>query len=170
MLATTITSAEAAALWQRLRQGFINLAATIEEIIETRAWEPMGYESFTEAWHAQMGEVTLAVEVRPHVVYQMLTEGYDYDAIAEKVKGIGRDRAESLDRQRRNGVPASDASMSVVREHLRNRPSAAAFVHVEVGPIALRRYKQIAEKFDTTVEDIATEAIAQRFKELDDCE
>lgn len=161
-----LTSAQAAELWGKLRQHFINAAAVIEEIIERRAWEPMGYESFSEAWHAQMGEVTLAAEVRPHVVYQMLTEGYDYDAIAEKVKGIGRDRAESLDRQRRNGVPAKDASMSVVREHLRKRPSTAGFIHVEVGPIALRRYREIAEKRETTVEQIAAEAIARRFEEL----
>jgi len=161
-----LSQKQATLLWSKLRQHFINAATVIEEIIERRAWEPLGYESFTEAWHSQMEGVTLAVEVRPHVVYQMLTEGYDYDAIAEKVKGIGRDRAESLDRQRRNGVPARDASMSVVREHLRKQPSAAAYVHVPVGPIALRRYREIAEKREMTVEQIAAEAIAARFEEL----
>lgn len=161
-----LTAKQAQQLWGKLRQHFINAATVIEEIIEKRAWEPMGYDSFTEAWHAQMGDVTLAVEVRPHVVYQMLTEGYDYDAIAEKVKGIGRDRAESLDRQRRNGVPAKDASLSVVREHLRKRPSTAGYVHVEVGPIALRRYRQVAERLGMSVEQIAADAIAARFEEL----
>lgn len=164
----SLTTSQALALWKQLSQHFVNAAKVIEEIIENRAWEPLGYSTFAEAWHAQMGEVTLAVEVRPHVVYQMLTEGYDYDAIAESVKGVGRDRAESLDRQRRNGVPPCDASMSVVRKHLRKRPSTAEYVHINVGPIALRRYKQVAEKFDTTVEQIASEAIAQRFKELGD--
>lgn len=161
-----LSQKQATLLWSKLRQHFINAATVIEEIIERRAWEPLGYESFTEAWHSQMEGVTLAVEVRPHVVYQMLTEGYDYDAIAAAVKGVGRDRVESLDRQRRNGVPARDASMHVVREHLRKQPSAAAYVHVPVGPIALRRYREIAEKHDTTVEQIAAEAIAARFEEL----
>lgn len=164
-----LSAKQATELWSRLRQHFINAATVIEEIIERRAWEPLGYESFTEAWHSQMEGVTLAVEVRPHVVYQMLTEGYDYDAIASAVKGIGRDRAESLDRQRRNGVPACDASMSgksVVRRHLRKRPSVAGTIHIQVGPIALRRYQQIAEAREMTVEQIAAEAIAARFKEL----
>lgn len=164
--AIELTQHQAVALWQSLRSHFINAAKVIEEIIERRAWEPMGYESFTEAWTAQLGDVTLAVEVRPHIVYQMLTEGYDYDAVAAAVKGVGRDRAESLDRQRRNGVPAKDASMSVVREHLRKQPSAAAYIHVPVGPIALRRYREIAEKREMTVEQIAAEAIAARFEEL----
>lgn len=161
-----LTAKEATALWGKLRQHFINAGRVIEEIIERRAWEPMGYESFTEAWHAQMGDVTMAVEVRPHVVYQMLTEGYDYDAIAEKVKGVGRDRAESLDRQRHNGVPAKDASMHVVKRHQRRNPSVAGTIHVQVGPIALKRYQKIAEKHGTTVEAIATQAIAERFEVL----
>lgn len=154
------------ALWQSLRGHFVNAARVIEEIIEGRAWEPMGYESFTEAWHAQMADVTLAVEVRPHIVYQMLTEGYDYDAVAANVKGVGRDRAESLDRQRRNGVPACDASMSTVRRHLRRKPGVAATLHIEVGPIALRRYQKIAERIGETVEAIAAEAINARFEAL----
>lgn len=161
-----MTRTQAVDLWVSLRHHFVNAAAVIEQIIETRAWEPLGYDSFTEAWNAQMGEITLAVEVRPHVVYQMLTEGYDYDAIAEKVKDVGRDRAESLDRQRRNGVPAKDATMTVVARHLRKRPSVAGVIHIPVGPIALRRYQRIAEKQSTTVEAIAAKAIADRFGEL----
>lgn len=161
-----MTRAQAVELWGKLRTHFIDAAKVMEDIIQSRAWEPLGYDSFATAWNAQMGDVTLAVEVRPHVVYQMLTEGYDYDAIAERVKGIGRDRAESLDRQRRNGVPARDASMTVVRRHRRKLPSAAGTIHVQVGPIALKRYQQIAEKRETTVEAIAAEAIAVKFGEL----
>lgn len=161
-----LTRKQALALWGKLRQHFIDAASVMEDIIEQRAWEPLGYESFAEAYTAQMEGVTLSVEVRPHVVYQMLTEGYDYDAIAEKVKGIGRDRAESLDRQRRNGVPAKDASLSVVRRHLRKKPTAPSTIHIEVGTIAMRRYQKIAEKREMTVEQIAAEAIEARFQEL----
>ena len=155
-------------MWSKLRQHFVNAATVIEEIIERRAWEPLGYESFTEAWHSQMEGVTLAVEVRPHVVYQMLTEGYDYEAVATVVPGVGRDRVESLDLQRRRGVPARDASMSVVRKHLRKKPTGAAWIHVDVGTIALKRYQKLAASRGTTVEQIAAEAIAARFAELSD--
>lgn len=161
-----LTQQQAVALWQSLRNHFVNAEKAIAEIIERRAWEPMGYSSFAEAWTAQLADVTLAVEVRPHVVYQMLTEGYDYDAVAANVKGVGRDRAESLDRQRRNGVPACDASMSTVRRHLRRKPGVAATLHIEVGPIALRRYQKIAERIGETVEAIAAEAINARFEAL----
>lgn len=157
---------QAIALWQKLRHHFADAARVVEEIIETRAWEAMGYESFAEAWSAQMGEVTLAAEVRPLVVYQMLTEGHDYDLIAASVKGVGRSRVDGLDRQRRNGVPARDASLFVVRRHVRKRPSAASIIHVDVGTVALRRYRKIAESVGVSVEQIAAEAIRERFEML----
>ena len=164
--ALELSQKQATALWSKLRQHFVNAATVIEEIIERRAWEPLGYESFTEAWHSQMEGVTLAIEVRPHVVYQMVTEGYDYDAIAAAVKGVGRDRVESLARQRRNGVPARDASMTTVRQHRRKHPSVAGTLHIPVGPLALKRYQQIAEAREMTVEQIAADAIEARFREL----
>ena len=159
---------DALALWQKLRQHFVDAIKVLEEIIETQAWEPLGYASFAEAWHAQMKDVTMAVEIRAHVVYQMLTEGYDYDQIASAVKGVGRDRVTSLDRQRRNGVPAKDATMTVVREHRRKNPTPPATLHLPVGPIALKRFQRIAEKVGKPVEVIAMEAVKARFKELDD--
>ena len=45
-------------------------------------------------------------------------------------------------------------------------PGAAATIHVPVGPIALRRYQEIAERRETTVEQVAADAIAARFEEL----
>jgi len=164
--ATKLSAKRALSLWHSLRSHFVNAGRVIEEIIETQAWTPLGYESFAEAWAAQLEGVTLAMEVRPHVVYQLLAEGYDYEQVARAVKGVGRDRAESLDRQRRNGVPASDASMTVVREHLRKPPAPPAFIHIEVGSIAYRRYQKIAEKHGNTVESIAAEAVKSRFREL----
>lgn len=162
----TLSERQALSLWKSLRTHFVNAAKVIEAIIEQQAWIPLGYESFAEAWNAQMSDVTLATEVRPHVVYQMLAEGYDYDAVARSVKGVGHDRAESLDRQRRNGVPARDASMTVVREHLRKPPAPPSMLHIEIGTIAYKRYQKIADRLGTTVESIAAEAIKTKFKEL----
>jgi len=56
--------------------------------------------------------------------------------------------------------------MTIVRRHLRKKPTAASTIHVEVGTIAMRRYQKIAERLGTTVEAIATEAITERFEVL----
>ena len=102
-------------LWEALRSGFLGTEKTIVEIIKARAWEPLGYETFTDAWVKEVADISIANELLPHVVYQMFAEGLTVDEVAETVKGIGADRAESLDRQRRHGIPAHAASMYEVR-------------------------------------------------------
>lgn len=163
-----ISSRQAQQLWGKLQQHFINAERILEEIIEKRAWEPMGYESFSEAWTAQMADITIATEIRPHVVYQMLTEGASADEIAGAVKGVGPERVESLSRQKRNGVPPGDASLTVVREHLRKPPSAPDTLHIRIGVMRYKRYKRIAERWDKTIEEIAHEAIEAHFRDLSD--
>lgn len=99
---------EAAALWQ-LWQG-LNPAWLVETIIDERAWEPLGYASFSAAWKAQMADVTLAPESYAHVVDQMLAEGAGVDDIAAWVKGADRDRVGSLLRERTGGLAAGPPS------------------------------------------------------------
>lgn len=173
LLKNDITQRQATKLWEQLRSHFVNAQKVIEEIIETQAWEPMGYASFSEAWTAQMSDITIATEIRPYVVYQMITEGASDEQVAAHVKGVGRDRAAALRRQRGNGVPAAHASLhvraedqSVVREHLRAKPSAPDTVHLKLGTVKLRRYQKIAKKRGMSVEDIALQAIEARFSEL----
>ncbi|WP_156442347.1 hypothetical protein [Mycobacterium sp. IS-1556] len=97
---------DAERLWQAL-----NPLPVIAEVIERRAWEPLGFETFTDAWRAQgLADVTLPVETRPYVVYQMLGERVPTDEIALLVKGVGPQTVESLKRQKSNGVPPSAAS------------------------------------------------------------
>lgn len=172
-----ISAREAQKLWGLLRQHFINFERTLEEIVDKRAWEPMGYASFPEAWTAQMGDITLAAELRPHVVYAYFDAGASIGDVAAGVKGIGRDRAEALNRQRDSGVPASDASLrgkwhnkqddtTVVREHERKKPSEAGTLHIALSPLKYKRYQKIAKKLGMTVEDIARDAIDAKFGEL----
>lgn len=172
-----ISMKQAQKLWALLRQHFVNFERTLEEIVETRAWEPMGFASFSEAWHHHMRDVTLAAEFRPHVVYAMLAEGASVDDVAAGVKGIRRDRAESLKRQRESGVPANLASMStkwhnkqddetVVSEHVRKKPAQASTVHIDLTAMKYKRYQRIAKKVGASLEDICREAIDEKFKAL----
>jgi len=153
-------------LWEALRSGFLGTEKTIVEIIKARAWEPLGYETFTDAWVKEVADISIANELLPHVVYQMFAEGLTVDEVAETVKGIGADRAESLDRQRRHGIPAHAASMYEVRRHMRRRPRPADTIHVVVGPAVLQDCHRIATQVGRSVEDIAKEAIMARFAEL----
>lgn len=173
LLQNDITQRQATKLWEQLRSHFVNAQKVIEEIIETQAWEPMGYASFAEAWAAQMFDITIASEIRPYVVYQMITEGASDEQVAAHVKGMGRDRAAALRRQRGNGVPARLASMStrdpessVVREHLRKKRGPAEELHIHAGVVMLRRWNRDADKLGISLHDIAVQAINEKLRAL----
>ena len=150
-------------MWGSLRDHFANAADAIMAIIEARAWEPLGYSSFSQAWNAEMRDVTLAQEIRAHVVYQLLEESVPVRDVADMVGGVGPTLAESFARQKNNGVPAGCA---VVSEHLRRRPKQAGTLHVRVGATMLHEYRRIAALQGDTVEEIAREAIRERFAQL----
>jgi len=158
-----LTKQQASTMWDALRDHFTNAAEAIRKIIEARAWEPLGYVSFAEAWNTEMREVKLAKEIQAHVVYQLLEERVPLQDIADMVGGVGPAIAESLARQRNNGVPADCA---VVSEHLRRRARPAGTLHIQIGATMLYEYRRIAALNGDSVEEIAREAIRERFAQI----
>ena len=154
---------QAEAMWGALRDHFANAANSIKEIIAARAWEPLGYASFAEAWKHEMYGVTLAMEVRPHIVYQLLEESVPLQDVADMVGGVGSALAESFARQRSNGVPADCA---VVSEHLRKKAGPPGVIKIRVGATLLYEYKRIAALQGETVEEIVMEAAREKFAAL----
>lgn len=176
-----ISAKQAEKLWSLLRQHFQNFERTLEEIIAKRAWEPMGYASFAEAWTAQMSDVTLAPEFRPHVVYQMFADGCSDDEVAAGVKGVGPSRAAGWRREREHGVSAGAASRNPrpaprapgvdpdktrVRAHDRKKAGAPDTIHLTFSPLRLKRFERIAKRHGLSVTDIASSAVQARFDEL----
>lgn len=155
-----LSVAEAKQMWAELRDGFINQERKIAEIIVNRAWEPVGHETFVSAWNEEMLTVNLAAEVRPHVVYQMISEGLSDEEICTLVKGVGTSRVSSFRQEMENGVPAG---VSIVRRHPRNKPIPPSYLRLQVGAANLKAWRR---KFGPDVEDFALEAVIQRFEEL----
>jgi hypothetical protein len=151
-------------LWERLGKDLFSVQTTIIEIIESRAWEPLGYATFAEAWRDRMSDLTIAPEIRPHVVYQMFAEGAGADTVADAVKGIGPEAAKELKRQRDIGVPASEAT-HVVREHRRRAP-ARHFVTFELSGDDAAAWQAKARRAGKSVNSIAAEATAAAFRAL----
>ena len=49
-----MNESEALNLWDELKRGFVNAERVLVRIINERAWEPLGYSSFNEAWTDRM--------------------------------------------------------------------------------------------------------------------
>ena len=155
-----ISKKQATAMWDNLRDSFLNATTEIKRIIAAQAWEPLGYKSFAQAWREEMIDIPLAGEIRVHVVYQLLEESVPLQDIADMVGGFGPTIVESLARQKANGVPSDCA---VVSEHIRRKPRPADTVHIKVGTTLLYEYRRVAHELGESVEDIFFEAGREKF-------
>ncbi|MFY2788497.1 hypothetical protein [Rhodococcus sp. MALMAid1271] len=164
-----LTEVQASKLWSDLRGHFVNAEKKIIEIIELKAWEPLGFESFAEAWASKMAGVRLATdEVRAHVVYAMFDGGMSDTEINDQLgvgSGVTDRQVKMLRRQKSNGVPPSCATTRV-RSHLRKSPSTPRTIHVQFGSDEYLQFRDLAKSAGRDVEDIAAEAIRGAFEAL----
>jgi len=165
---TVTTTSQAEALWDSLRDAFANTEKVIVTIIETRAWEPLGFDTFAQAWMARMSGIRLATEMmRAHVAYALFASGLS-DAEAQKAVGfsIGTEAIRRLREQSEMGVPPSLATTRV-RSHERSKPSAPETLHVRLTPDELSMFRELAEVRGLDVQAEAAKAVRAHFRSLD---
>lgn len=107
-----MTKKAANELFDSLHEQIVDIEKTIIRIIETRAWEVLGYESFADAWKDRLSSIPLATKVmKAHVVYALLdTQTPEEIGGPGGASGVSIDAARSLKRQKSAGVPANLAS------------------------------------------------------------
>ncbi|MFD6517618.1 hypothetical protein [Rhodococcus sp. NPDC060176] len=174
-MAVSVKQAEQ--MWSDLHGLFVNAEAKIVEIIEAKAWEPLGYDSFAEAWQARMTGVRLSSEeLRAHVVYAMFDEGLSESDVNEALgvgSGIGPASVKTLKQQRGSGVPPNLATprsrrpdVTTVREHDRKKPGPPQTIHVQFPADEYEKFKETAARLGRTVDQIAHDAIKEAFEGL----
>lgn len=164
-------AAEAAEkLWAKLQFGLWTAEEALIEIINTRAWEALGYESFAKAWVDKMSNVRLATELRAHVVYALFDSGLAPAEVAESVKGITPDAAQDYKRQKDNGIPSTHAKPTTVREHERELPAPPQIIKISIDAALYAEWAKIARRLEMTVSELAAPAaipaITRAFKKL----
>lgn len=135
---------EAEALWLKLATGFIMCEEAITSIIENKAWLPLGYATFAEAWRDRMSEIRLAVELNGHVVFALFDDGLTDMEIATIVKGIGVQNAANLRSQKSSGVLAGQAIPTRGARPKKYPPSRDFALHLEFTPDEIAEWKAIA--------------------------
>ena len=158
MSAALQTSEWAEQLWRDLRSGLLDVQKTIATIIAEKAWEPLGYASFTEAWSSRLADITIAPELRAHVVYEMFREGSTPDGVAAAMKGIGRESAEAFQREMENGVPAE---LATGRKPPKTEPLPYVTVFVPVPRETHRAWQRVAKRNKVTLAEVALAALEE---------
>ena len=152
------TSDWAEQLWRDLRTGLLDIQNTIATIIAEKAWEPLGYASFTEAWSARLADITIAPELRAHVVFEMFREGSTPEDVAAAMKGVGRESADAFKREMDNGVPADLASG---RKPPKTEPLPYVTVFVPVPRETHRAWQRVAKRNKVSLAEVALAALEE---------
>lgn len=105
----SISKHEAQALWNRLRAGLLGVERDIKKIVETRAWEPLGYVSFVEAWDAELRGVEFTGAIQATVVLSLYDSGATPEEIAAVVYDVGPSKAAHYQKAHAVGLTPADA-------------------------------------------------------------
>lgn len=163
-----ITKTRAKALYKEVRVGLINVEKALTEIIQSEAWEVLGYSSFTEAWDAELKDVRLASSrtLRASVVYAFIDSGLSDEEIIEATDGrVSDQEARTLRSKKSRGVSAEAAT--TVRQHERRRPSPTGNFTVRFDVDELTHYKEVAGRLGLDLEEEVRLFVKDRIADLE---
>lgn len=155
---------EAEAQWAELRSALTNVEQVIKNIIATKAWKPLGYETFGEAWDARMQGVALANNIKPYVIYAMLDEALTLEDITTST-GWGMDQVSRAAEDYHFGVPVDGAT--VVRQHVRRAPGERKMIHIPFEPDEYAWLHDFARRQGRDIAREARIAIVSHFEALE---
>lgn len=156
-----ISKKEAEELVSGLRDDLLSAGRRIVKIIEARAWEPIGYASFTELWHERLDGVPLSGAIKAHVVYALLDTSTP-EEIGSTVTGVSTKAARKLKEQKDLGKPADLASVRV-NTYVRRPPSVPQMIHVEVSPLEYAAWTGIASLEKNNIGEYAANVLREHF-------
>lgn len=122
---SALTESQAQALWDGLRENLLAVEDGIRQIIATRAWEPLGYDSFAACWEDRLSDVKLSKELRAVVIFAMFEDDATPADAARAVSGAGLQEVTALQLAWNRGMDAHDAAF-VTRSKPKTRPTAGA--------------------------------------------
>lgn len=164
-----ITKTKARALYKDVRTGLAMTETALVEIVQTKAWEVLGYSSFTEAWDAELKDVRLAASgtLRSAVVYAFIDAGLSDSQIVEATAGRVGDRTVSETRKAKAKGLSSKAAETVVRQHFRKAPSPSGNLTVTFDVNELQHFKEVAGKLGLDLEEEVRLFVKERIADLE---
>lgn len=151
-------------LTRLIRDSFVGIEKYLVEFIKGQGWVSMGFVGFNQWWDANLSDITVAQEIRPQVIYQLIDEGLTADQVAAAVKGASTEMVENLKRQKDNGVPPELASTRVRHKPNRDDPYTTMFLRVQRAD--LDDWRRTAAMHDLSTEQIVIAAAKKVFGDL----
>lgn len=167
----TIDKSTAHKMWERLRGSLLDAQSSIEEIITHKAWEPLGYETFQEAWEDRLSDVKLSGVMRATVVLAMFDQGATEIEVATTVAGVGPVRAKAYKQAHRAKLTPKMAElhaekMVTVKPYTRSLPERRNALRVEgFHDDEIQAWNRIAEELGVDRNELLREALREGMRE-----
>lgn len=162
----TISKKKAETIWSDLRGNLLAAQDNISKIIATKAWEPLGYDTFTEAWTDRLGDLKLYGELRAVVVYAMFDEGATAADVTVSMSGVGPAVAKALKQAHDAGQDPKNLSArsrsAQRRDQTTHNPDKPRTVFVRMNADDYARLEKQAAATGQTVSDTARNIITAR--------
>lgn len=162
--------AAAEALWAELRSALARFDRVLSQIIAARAWEPLGYDTFSQAWADRMSGTRLGTAaMAAQVVYALIEDGLDRGQALLTLgpsSGVGLAKFDTLAHQFHNGVAVEDATI-FVRRHIRGAAQPPHMVHVELSHDEWLHFRAVADGRGLDLVDEWTKAGRAHFRRLE---
>lgn len=158
-------------LFNQLKNSLLEVEAVLQDIIETRAWEVLGYTSFAQAWDDRIAPLGLSItrELRGQVIYAMFDNGDSVEDISDAVSGVSQNTVEQMKKAKEQGVSAKSSEAHVramnrkpvkVKEFERSLPSQRNSIHLEgFKSEELDDWKQYAAKTGQVYPEMLKQAV-----------
>lgn len=160
-----LTRVQAEALHVEIRDGLLDIEKKVAEFAMRGGHLALGYRTFGDYWVDRMSEVSLrSPEAQNIVACVMYDEGASPEQVSASVNGITTKRATAVQEQKNLGIAPETI---VIREHERKANRAPDHVvRVPLRPGTYRKYKAVAKRAGTTLEEAAEMALRLYFAEL----
>jgi hypothetical protein len=114
-----ISKAAAEKLWNEIRENAFNLEKNLLKAIESKSWEPLGYDSFIAVYNDRLKGIRLATDwIKINVVYAMLEVDDDTTAVTSTLglsSGVSRETVERIKHLKDSGRTPEEAEGAGLR-------------------------------------------------------
>ena len=167
----TINKEQAAHLWDGLKGNLLAVEDSIKQIIATKAWEPLGYESFAECWADRLSDLRLTGVVQASVVLAMFDQSESVEKVATTVAGVGPAKAKAYKQAHEAKLPPKlaerhAARMVPVKPYVRSTPQKRNSLIVDgFTDEEIKAWTRLADELSVDRNELLREALRAGMKE-----
>jgi hypothetical protein len=150
---------------RKLQTDALHFDKNFRELLRIKAWDTLGYESFTKLWVDKFSNTIVGNMLMPMIgtiVDEMLKDGTSLDDMDDVLPGYGPEKLKWMKQQLADGVPPDQVSVTPKQS---NEPVSLSLY---LGKEQYARWTRIAAKLNKPLKNVALDVLNDFFDNLYD--